>query len=347
MPANHDHARRRRCLPCGREQLIAANRDRQPSPAEDQRVERGNESRCRATARGAAAVAGVRYVRASRGAERARSTRAVWSGVTLVMLGCSGGAATGAAPAREPVVPIPRVVTYRPFVGSYRAATRRDVEQEFNGQRTTTQVLLHYYVSTALVETPSGLRVTLTIDSVPVLSGLPATEAEAVEGATFTAALSPTGELRDFHGSEREAELLRQISLGLQEFFPRLPSGGAQPGQHWSDTAETGAGARDLKLTIRSLNEHEVIGWTEFGGEQSLHIRTASTYKLRGTGFEAGQEYLLEGGGVAYADQYLSRDGRYLGSISTDTLHSSASLPAMGATIPIVQTRTDTLTIIR
>lgn len=270
--------------------------------------------------------------------------------ITLGILGCGGGAAppTGRlAPAPPAAVPISHVITYQPFAGSYRAASLRDVEQEFNGQRTTTRVLLHYYLSTELVATPGGLRVTLTIDSVPLLSGLPEAEAAAVEGATFTAALSPTGEMQDFHASEQDAELLRQISLGLQEFFPRLPPGGAQPGQRWSDTAETSAAARELNLMIRSVNDHEVVGWSEFAGEQSLHIATVSDYTLRGTGFEAGQEYLLEGAGTAHAHQYLSPDGRYLGSVSTDTLHSTASLPAMGTTIPIMQTRTDTLIIVR
>jgi hypothetical protein len=206
---------------------------------------------------------------------------------------------------------------------------------------------MDYFLSTEVTEAEEGLRATLRVDSVPVLSGLPLAEATRVAGATFTTLLTRTGDVQDFEGTDSDAELVRQLSLQLREFFPQLPPGGAQPGQQWTDTVETDAGTRDLKLTIRSITRHKIVGWDQWAGELGLHIFTVSDYSLSGSGFEAGQEYTLEGTGVEHAHQYIAADGRFLGLVSTDTLHSNAMLPAIGTTIPITQTRTDTLAIVR
>ena len=247
----------------------------------------------------------------------------------------------------SPTVPKPQLITYHPFTASYRAATRRQVEQEFNGQITATQLIMDYYVSTQLVESLEGLRATMTVDSVPVLTGLPPTEADAVTGTTFTAILTPDGQLHDFAGADINADLAHQLSLRFQKFFPRLPPGGASPGVQWADTSDTDAGVRELELVVHSVNHHEAVGWAEWAGEESLLIVTTSDYTVSGSGIEAGQEFVLEGAGIAHTRQYVAPDGRYLGLVSVDTLNSTASLPAIGAIIPIKQTRTDTLTILR
>lgn len=254
---------------------------------------------------------------------------------------------TGAAEIEpSPTHAISDLVTYQPFSATYRATSRRNVEQEFNGQRTTTSVEMDFYLSTELVQGEEALRATIRVDSVPLLIGLPARDAAVLTGAVFTAELTPTGELRDFEGSDREVDLVRQLSLQLRQFFPQLLPRGAEPGQHWSDTSETGSGTRDLQLSIRSVSHNQVLGWSQWAGEEGLHIKTISDYTMTGSGFESGQEYTLEGVGIEHSDRYLAADGRFLGHVSVDTLRSTAFLPAISASIPITQTRTDSLTIL-
>ncbi len=279
---------------------------------------------------------------------RGRRAR-IWVCVTAAGIAACGrpAARPAATPIAEAELPTSRLVTYQPFSATYRAASHRQVEQEFNGQRTTSRVEMDLYLSAELVRGEEDLRATMRVDSVPVLTGLSARDAEGLTGSVFTAVLSPTGEIRDFAGSESDADLMRQLALQMREFFPQLLPEGAEPGQHWSDTAETKAGTHDLDLLIRSVNHHQVLGWGQWAGERGLHIETISDYTLTGSGFESGQEYTLEGVGIEHRDQYVASDGRFLGQVSVDTLRSTALLPAIGATIPITQTRTDSLTIVR
>ncbi len=273
---------------------------------------------------------------------------AVLALVALAACGGPGGATLGAPPIPVSAAPVvPSVVTYRPYAATYRAATRRHVEQEFNGQKTATTLAIDYYLSTDIIEVPEGLQATLRIDSVPYLVGLPLKEAERVQGASFTTLLTNVGTVRAFEGSDLETELLDQLELQMQGFFPRLPPGGALPGVEWADTAETNAGMRDRALLIHSINRHEIVGWNEWGGERALHIVTVSDYTLEGSGIETGQSYTLEGSGTERANRYVASDGRFLGLTSTDTLHSTVHLPLMGTSIPITQTRTDSLTIVQ
>ncbi len=258
---------------------------------------------------------------------------------------CGGAAAPEAAlPAAPP--PVPRVLTYQPFSASYRSDNHRTVEQEFNGQLTHTQVTMRYYLQADLSESDSGLVAALTIDSVPLLRGLPGVDPTGLAGTQFMAVLSPVGEVRDFQDAGDRNDLVRQIAQRIREFFPLLPPQESEPGFTWTDTVETNAGSGDLALLVQSINRHEVVGWSTWAGEQALHITTVSQYQVSGSGSDSGQEFTLEGTGLSHAHQYVAPNGRFLGRVSADTLHSTAHLPALGTAIPITQASNDTLTIL-
>jgi hypothetical protein len=277
----------------------------------------------------------------------ARSLAIVLAAATGEVLGCAAGSTpssvTGAPAPTDPSV------SYRPYEASYRAVTRRDVEQLFNGQLTRTQFALEYRLTVAVAEDGSELQATFTVDTVAVLSGLPPGEAGPITGTRFVARLGRNGALEELRAlGGRESELLRQLSLRLQEFFPRLPPRGASVGARWSDTVETRVQHRELALTVRSVNRSEALGWVPWGGEtRALHIVTVSDYTVHGAGVQAGQDLTVSGSGRAHAQQYVAPDGRLLGLTSADTLHSSVSLAALGTDIPITQTSVDSLGLVR
>lgn len=261
--------------------------------------------------------------------------------------------AGAAAPAPAPTPPTdaaPAAIAYRPYHASYRAVTHGRVEQEFSGQVTASDFTMHYYVTARLEPGDSIPRLILTLDSVPVLQGtamgFSASEAARAQGATFTGTLAPTGEILDFAGGDTSITLVQQLASRLRQFFPRIPAAGVHPGATWVDTTESASTSSGLKVTITSVNQHEAADWAERPGGRALHIRSVSVYTMSGSGAQGAQRFTIQGTGVRRGHEYLSADGRYLGYTASDTSHATAEVADMGIVIPIVQTRSDTVSVV-
>jgi hypothetical protein len=284
---------------------------------------------------------------------RGPAAASAWAATALLgavaIAGCGGTAGPPARPGPDDDAPIPLSTTllYEPYHAQYRAVSRRHVQQEFNGQVTTTDLNLGYFITARLASADGALDVTLILDSIPLLSGLPMADAAQAAGTRFSATMSPSGQVLRFDGDTSQAELVHQLATGLKEFFPRLPPNGARLGDTWTDTSEAHTQAGQLDLTVRSVNRHEAVEWSLWSGERGLRIVTISNYTLSGTGSESGQAYDLDGSGRSHTDQFVGRDGRFLGLTAVDTLESTATLTSIGAIIPILQTRTDTLVLVR
>lgn len=262
-------------------------------------------------------------------------------------------ACRGSAPAIETPGPIaaPRSENVRFGTGTarYRAVSQLKVDQEFNGQTQTTNMRLGYYASARIAAEGERLRATLTLDSMDVteIPTISSAELARARGATFTAVLSPEGKLLEFTPSDSTTQILRQLSAGFREFFPRIPANGARPGQQWTDTAGTQSNFGGAALTINSINQHDVTGWADYRGERALHIRTSSNYTVTGTGSQSGQALTIDGAGDRVSDRYLSSEGVYLGYVAADSSRFDVQLTGLGMTIPVRQARVDTLSVIR
>ena len=266
--------------------------------------------------------------------------------VTALSLGC-GAAATGTRPESTPPTEV-SAVAYGPYVATYRATTHGRVEQEFGGQTTTTEFTLRYYVSVDIVRAADAFRTTFTVDSVVDLDGLGITLSDAARasGTTITASLARDGRLGEIDAGQPVGPVVEPILNQLKQFFPRIPPHGARPGVRWSDTTKTTNKANGLDVTIEAAVNSEATGWTEYGGARALRIHSVSSYTVSGGGTQQGQQVTLTGHGTRVSDAFLGPDGRYLGTVASDTTHLSAMVEAIGVVIPITQTRTDTVTIV-
>ncbi len=111
----------------------------------------------------------------------------------------------------------------------------------------------------------------------------------------------------------------------------------------WVDTTQTTSNSSGIDIEITAISEHEVLGWTIFDGQEALQFATVTRYTLAGAGNQLGQAISLEGSGVRHERHFVSASGSYLGGTSADTSHTNALVPEMGLTIPITQTRADSL----
>jgi hypothetical protein len=205
------------------------------------------------------------------------------------------------------------------------------------------------YALTARLDGDSAvLNATLVLDSVTEYSGNAALAADAgrAAGATFAGRLTPEGKLAEFRG-DSSLQFVRELTDELEHFFPDLPAGGAEPGVRWADTTEQRSTSSGVPLTIRSIAEHQIGDPEARDGEAVLPIRTNATYTFAGTGTQGGQAFNVEGKGHKATVEWLSRSGRYLGLVTSDSSSFTITLVVTGLQILGRQTRADTVSLAR
>lgn len=267
-----------------------------------------------------------------------------WGGF-LLLAGCAAAPPPPAPPAPHPA----RRVTYRPYTAEYRAVSRVRVEQEFApGQVAASEYAIRVHFSLTIALGDSLMPVRIVVDSVPELegAGMSSREAAEVAGLVFHGELHPDGRLATFSPSRPQGLLASQLANTLREFFPRLPSGGAQDGDHWSDTTSSTTVTAGLPITVHAVTQY-AGRWTSGGDARSFEIVGVSEYSLSGRGTGAGQEIALDGSGRRHTTYYLDASGRYLGAAAADTAHYEATIGAAGIVLPITQYRADSLQLVR
>ena len=241
---------------------------------------------------------------------------------------------------------------YQPFSASYHGITHARIEQTYNNQAEVNNVRMHYYVAVEVAAADSQLNARLVLDSISEVEGIPhenlSARTDSARGVTYAGVLARDGSISDFGGGESGGSLAKELAdRVIKPFFPLIPEHGAEPGVSWTDTLETVASLGGVENNVRSVREHRATEWTTYAGQPALLIETTSSYTFSGSGVQVGQEFTLEGQGRRHTSQYMGVDGRFLGLVSADTADAEANLKEAGITIPVHQTRADTLTIIQ
>jgi hypothetical protein len=244
--------------------------------------------------------------------------------------------------------PEPARLEYAPFRASYLVISHGTDRQEPPGGEPLVEATEEqYYLSVAVTHSGDGLQARLMVDSVRVLRGSELaplrTEADAAAGTTFTAALTPRGELTDLTGGDQANSLLRLLASRLRQFFLRLPAGGVAPGTMWSDTSTLESVTAGIGYAVESVHRHEAVEWEDYAGTRGLRVRTDSRYSVSGEGSQGGQAIVIEGAGRRHAERLLDAAGRYLSVTAADTTELTATVTGPGLTVPILQIRYDTL----
>ena len=250
-----------------------------------------------------------------------------------------GGTPSPAAPAR---------FSYGPFSAQYQISSHTHIEQEFQGQTQVSNFGLVYFLSVSAADEDGVTRLMMTLDSVPRLSGpmmSPSAGADAA-GTTFTGILSPRGEILDFQASDTANLLVQQLRPGLSRFFPRIPLGGVEALQAWTDSVEHSSHSGGLDIVVEATAQFQANDWGDRHGIRALSVGSDTDYVLSGGGMQGGSEITINGTGVSHGGFFLGADGRFLGGASADTAHTSAFIAAMGTDVPILQIRFDTVAVV-
>jgi len=268
-------------------------------------------------------------------------------GVTTLVVGCSTAPSSGAPPVpREPAR-----FTYGPFSETYAIVSHTHQEQELGGQITTVEYALRWRMTASTDPSGGEAGLTMTIDSAPTITGtamdLRQGDLARAAGTKFVGTLSAEGRVEGLQGGDTTNTFLQQLAQSAERFFPRVPAGGAAPGQHWTDTLSTTTNSGGLEIHIEFVSHSEASRWIDRDGTRALEVASVTDYSLAGGGTQMGAEIDLEGTGSRHGIAYLAADGRFLGSISADTSNMTATVAAMGMMVPIVQMRHDTVAVVR
>lgn len=277
---------------------------------------------------------------------RTSPSRFLSCGVAAFVLGCGTAPSAGVPPApREPAQ-----FTYGPFSETYAIVSHTRQEQEVGGQITTVESAMRWRMTASTDPTGGEAGLTMTIDSAPTVTG---TGADFVQGdlaraagTTFVGTLTAEGRVVGLHGGDTTNAFLGQLAQSAERFFPRVPAGGAAPGQRWTDTLSTSTVSGGLEIHLELVSRSEAGGWVDRDGLRALEVATVTDYTLTGGGSQMGTEIDLDGTGSRHSIAYLAADGRFLGSTSADTSNMTATVAAMGMMIPIIQVRHDSVSVV-
>ena len=266
----------------------------------------------------------------------------------LVTAACAGRTPAPAASRTAAVAPVPApprdAATLAYGVGSarYRLEQTTQVVQEVMGQVSTTDLSSRQIFSAVFTQGAGNLALALTFDSIEVSDPTGSTAGiTAARGQTFRLVVTPSGLVVSTTAPDSTNPVFRQISSGLGDLLPRLPSPPVAAGQTWSDTVTRSAG--DVDVSTRLVRQHRVVGWEDRDGARALHITTTSAYTVTGTTEAQGQHIELSGNGVSTRDAFVSAAGLFLGSIESDSALVNANVTSVGLTVPVRRTSRSTI----
>jgi len=268
----------------------------------------------------------------------------------LVTAACAGRTPAPAAPrtAVAPVAvpttaPVAATLAYVPGSARYRLEQTTRVVQEVMGQVNTTDLSSRQVLSAVITQGPGNLTLALTIDSIEMTDPTGAAAGVlAARGQTFRLVFAPSGLVVSTTAPDSTNPVFRQISSGLSDLLPHLPSSPASAGQTWIDTVTRSAG--DAAISTRLVRQHRVVGWEDRDGARALHLTTTSAYTVTGTTEAQGQSIELNGNGVSTRDAFVSAAGLFLGSVESDSALVNANVTSIGLVVPVRQARRTTIT---
>lgn len=245
---------------------------------------------------------------------------------------------TAAAPATPAAPRDPATLAYGVGTTRYRVEQSTHVVQEVMGQVNTTDLSSRQVLSAVVTQGSGNLAMALTVDSIEMSdpTGVAGAGIAAVRGQTFRLVFAPSGLVLSTSSPDSTNPIFQQVSSGLSDLLPRLPSSPVAAGQTWSDTLTRAA---STGVSTRFVRQHRVVGWEDRDGTRALHIATTSNYTVTGTTEAQGQHIELNGNGVSTRDAFISAAGLFLGSVENDSALVNATVPAVGLTIPVRQSR--------
>ena len=277
----------------------------------------------------------------------------------LVLIGCSSatsrtGEPGGPTPERgtPPAnAPAPTGVIYRPVREAVYTLQRHDsLNLQLPGGANQLQSIDRTaYLRVMLVPDTTGYQATIVLDSLQASAGgVPAVldSLTPARGTRWTARLTPEGRLSAMT-ADRSSTLGDQVGTTLRSLFPGLPPGGVRPGMEWTDTTVVPMKSDAFDATERALTHYRAAESDDPRAKKAIKLESQGTYERSGKGTQFDQQLEMTATGTRSAVHYLSQDGYLVLAQGSDGGDMTITVPAVGQTVPVKQTGTYIVTLLR
>ena len=213
--------------------------------------------------------------------------------------------------------------SYAPGTQHYRLTTVVHRSQSAGAGRAPMEydVTTKQLVTLALApQSPDTLRLTLTVDSVSVTStvDMPTPDLTKVRGAKLTGTISPQGRIYSFQPPAGDADpQLAALYKSFQKFLWPFPARPLSVGSEWVDTTTDRVRKEIFDVTTTTVTSSKLAADTTFVGQRAWKVEHSADVVQSGDGKEGENPIHLSGDGTITGVHYVSPQGVYLGSKST------------------------------
>lgn len=256
------------------------------------------------------------------------------------------------SPGATPASPRTDAVRYGPAAQRFLVHRQLHIQQALGDQTQAQNVGARIFVATAITGPADsvGYPAIFTVDSIVADSGTPppiVDNVSKVRKLVFAGRVAPRGEFVNAIASDSAvAQSVIQLLGNFRDFLPRLPAEGVKAGAAWTDTVETTQKAGGSEVSRRTITHATAAGWEDRLGTRTVRVDGTQTYRVAGSGKNAGQPFELSGAGTASGVSYLAFDGRYLGGEWQDSTSLTVRLPVQGVAVPVIQVTRTTVAVL-
>ncbi len=257
------------------------------------------------------------------------------------------------ASTEHPGPPNVDAIRYGPSAVRYVVHRQLHIQQALGGQTQAQDVGARIFLAVAMTGPADslGYPTIFSVDSIVGDSGMHQPVVDnvvKVRRLMFTGRVAPRGEfVRATPSDSALAQSVVQLLGNFRDFLPRLPADGVKPGAAWTDTVETTQKGSGSEISRRSIIQARAGGWEDHAGVKGIRLENNQTYRVAGSGKNAGQPFDLSGAGAGTGTAFIAVDGRYLGGEARDSAALTIRLPVQGVAVPVIQVTRTTVTVLR
>jgi len=229
------------------------------------------------------------------------------------------------------------------------------VTQTVNGQETQNEIASFWRYDVTVASVGEGevtfevVHDSITIDANPTSSG--ADDFSGVYGKPVGVTMTGRGEVRSVDLPDTLPPSADRLSLQTtyQNMFPRLPEEEVSTGSTWADTVGISTTQNGLDIRVQAVRNYTVGETVERSGHRGYQVDYTTEMEIEGSGAQQGAEISLTGTGAGEGAFWIAPDeGLFLGSEESSEMNMEAFVSAQGQNllIPIVQTRSETVTLV-
>lgn len=180
-----------------------------------------------------------------------------------------------------------------------------------------------------------GKNLRVTLDSLQLVPAAPEASREAV-GTVWTGWLGAFGKLENISAS-RGGILVEELTQTAANLLPRLPRGGARPGDRWADTS-----AKTIRVDVFRTDDRRTGVWrvgpaADREGVRLIPVQVREAFEQVGRGSAAGRNMTMTAQGSRSAQYYMTLDGRVEVATVTDSAAKLITIPGSQQSIPTMQ----------